>query len=193
MPAVRRTKHGSGRLTARLLTSIDQHQYCVLVARNWIADGLQHAREREEQQRLASERRLHQTAVIKEKGPDLLRRLVAEIGAVLEEYTREAPVDSNEIDFEMLPREGFCVTKATLPRVGLECRPDYEAHVVYCNMTRADNHDGDTRESVFNLDMTVDHSDRIALRHEARTFQTLEEVVEFLLKPVLFPQINQDP
>ena len=163
------------------------------MARDWIAEGLRHTREREEQQSRASEHRLHQAALIKEKGPDLLRRLVAEVGAVLAEYTREGHVDCKEIEFEVLPREGFCITKATLPRVGLECRPDYESHVVYCNMTRADNHDGDTRESVFNLEMTVDESDRIALRHEARTFHTLDEVVEFLLKPVLFPQVNQNP
>ena len=35
---------------------------------------------------------------------------------------------------------------------------------------------------MFNLDMTVDRADRIALRHEARTFQSLDEVVEFLLE-----------
>jgi hypothetical protein len=157
------------------------------VARDWIDEGLRHTQEREEEQRLASQRRLHQTAVIKEKGPDLMRRLVTEVGAVLDEYRHRARVGSNEIEFEVLPREGFCVTKTEFPRVGLECRPDYEAHVVYCNMTRADNHEGDTRESVFSLEMTADDSDTIALRHEARTFQTLDEVVEFLLKPVLFP------
>jgi hypothetical protein len=163
------------------------------VARDWIAEGLRHTSEREQRQSLASEHRLHQTALIREKGPELLRRLVAEVGAALDEYTREARTDLKAIDFEVLPREGFCVTKATLPRVALECRPDYESHVVYCNMTRADSHEGDARESVFNLDMTVDRSDRIALRHEARTFQSLDEVVEFLLKPVLFPQVAQDP
>jgi len=162
------------------------------VAHDWIDEGLRHTQEREEQQRLASLRRLHQTAVIREKGPDLMRRLVTEVGAALDEYRLRARVDSNDIDFEVLPREGFCVTKAMLPRVGLECRPDYDAHVVYCNMTRADNQEGDTRESVFGLDMTVDDSDTIALRHDARTFQTLDEVVEFLLKPVLFATPNQD-
>jgi hypothetical protein len=161
------------------------------VARGWIDEGLRHAREHEEQQRLVSERRLHQTAVIKEKGPDLMRRLVAEVGAVLDEYRHEARVGSSEIEFEALPREGFCVTKAKLPRVSLECRPDYEAHVVYCNMTRADLHEGDTRESVFSLDMTVDDSDTITLRHETRAFQTLDDVVEFLLKPVLFPPLDR--
>jgi hypothetical protein len=163
----------------------------VLVARTWIDEGLRHAQEREEQQRVAGQRRLHQTAVIKEKGPDLMRRLVAEVCAVLDEYRHEARVGGSEIDFEALPREGFCITNAKLPRVDLECRPDYEAHVVYCNMTRADNQEGDTRESVFNLDMAVDDSDNIALRHETRAFQTLDEVVEFLLKPVLFPPLNQ--
>jgi hypothetical protein len=173
----------------RLLTSSNLPRYCVLVARNWIDEGLRHTQEREEQQRLACQRRLHQTAVVKEQGPDLMRRLVAEVGAVLSEYRHEARL--SEIEFEALPREGFCVTKAKLPRVSLECRPDYDAHVVYCNMTRADDHEGDTRESVFNLDITVDNSDTIALRHETKAFQTLDEVVEFLLKPVLFPPLNQ--
>ena len=170
-----------------LLTSSDRYQYGVPVARDWIEQGLRHAQEREEQQRTASQRRLHQAAVIKENGPDVMRRLVAEVGAVLDEYRHQTRPGGDEIEFEVLPREGFCVTKTKLPSVGLECRPDYEAHVVYCNMTRADNHEGDTRESVFSLDMTVDDSDKIALRHDARTFQTLDEVVEFLLKPVLFP------
>jgi hypothetical protein len=162
------------------------------VARDWIDEGLSHTREREEQQRLASERRLHQTAVIKEKGPDLMRRLVAEVGAVVDEYRHEARVGSHEIEFEALPREGFCVTKVKLPNGSLECRPDYEAHVVYCNMTRTDNEGSDAQEWVFSLDITVDDSDKIALRHETRAFQTLDEVVEFLLRPVLFPQLSQD-
>ena len=182
----------AGRAGPALLTSSDLPQYCVPVARKWIDEGLRHTQEREEQQRLASQRHLHQAAVIKEKGPDVMRRLVAEVGAVLDEYRHQARVGSNEIEFEVLPREGFCVTKTRLPRVGLECRPDYDAHVVYCNMTRADNHEGDTRESVFSLEMTVDDSDKMALRHEARAFQTLDEVVKFLLKPVLFPPLNQD-
>ena len=105
------------------MTSGDLHRYRVPVARDWIAEGLRHTAEREEQESLASEHRLHQTALIREKGPELLRRLVAEVGAALDEYTREARTDLKDIDFEVLPREGFCVTKATLPRVALECRP----------------------------------------------------------------------
>jgi len=160
------------------------------VTRDWIDEGLRHRREREEQQRLTSERRLHQTAVIKEKGPDLMRRLVAEVGAVVAEYRRRTGAGSDEIEFEELPREGFCLTRARLPRVGLECRPDYELHVVYCNMTRADTHQSETRELVFNLDMTVDDSNRIAVRHETKTFQAPDEIAEFLLKPVLFPPLE---
>lgn len=162
------------------------------VARDWIDEGVRHTREREEQQRLASERRLHQTAVIKEKGPDLMRRLVAEVGAAVEEYKHTARAGSNEIEFDQLPGEGLCVTKVKLPSVGLECRPDYETHVVYCNMTRTDTHEGHTQEFVFNLDITVDDSDKIGFRHETSALQTLDEVVEFLLKPVLFPPLAQD-
>ena len=158
------------------------------MTRPWIDEGLRHRRDREEQQRLASERRLHQAAVIKEKGPDLMRRLVAEAGTVVDEYRRETGGD--DIEFEELPREGFCITRARLPRVGLECRPDYELHVVYCNMTRGDTLDSETRELVFNLDLTVDDADRIVLRHETRTFQAPDEIVEFLLKPVLFPPLE---
>lgn len=160
--------------------------------RDWIYEGLRHAREREELQRLAVERRLHQTAVIREQGPDQMRRLVAEVGAVVDEYRQTARAGNSEIEFEPLPGEGFCVTTFKLPRVSLVCRPDYEAHVVYCNMTRTDAHESNTQEFVFNLDITVDDSDTMALRHETRAFQTLDEVVEFLLKPVLFPPINQD-
>jgi hypothetical protein len=175
-----------------VLTSSVQHRYGVSVARGWIDEGLRHAREREEQQRLASEHRLHQTAVITEKGPELMRRLVTEVGAAVDEYRHTARVSSNEIEFEPLPGEGFCVTKVKLPSVSLECRPDYEMHVVYCNMTRTDNHESHTQEFVFSLDITVDDSGQIMLRHEMSAFPTLDAVVEFLLKPVLFPPVNQD-
>jgi hypothetical protein len=162
------------------------------MARNWIDEGLRHTREREEEQRLRSEQHLHRTAVIKEKGPDVMRRLVAEVGAVVDEYRNKTRVGNDEIEFETLPHEGFFVRKAKLPTVGLECRPVYEAHVIYCNMTRADSHEHDARELVFNLDIMVGDSDKITLRHETKVFPTLDEVVEFLLKPVLFPPLNQD-
>jgi len=160
------------------------------MAHDWIDEGLRQMREREEQHRLASERRLHQTAVIKEKGPDLMRRLVAEVGTVVDEYRQRARLGSNQIEFEVLPREGFCVTRATFPRVRLECRPGYETQVVYCNMTRTDNHESAAQELVFSLGITVDESDKIVLRHETGAFQTVDEVLEFLLKPVLFPAFN---
>ena len=157
------------------------------MARDWIDQGLRQVQEREEQQRLASKRRLDHAAVIKEKGPDLMRQLVAEVGAVVAEYRRKAPLSSNEIEFETLPHEGFRITRSTLPKVALECRPGYETHVVYCNMTRIDDRESDPQELVFNLDMTVDDSNRMALRHETAVFPTVGEVAEFLLKPVLFP------
>lgn len=160
------------------------------MAREWIDQGLEQMREREEQQRLASRRRLEQAAVIKEKGPDLMRRLVTEVGAVVAEYRHKAPLGGNEIEFETLPHEGFCIRRSALPKVALECRPGYETHTVYCNMTRLDDRESDPEEIVFSLGMTVDDSDRIALRHETVTFPGVGEVVEFLLKPVLFPTLD---
>ena len=130
--------------------------------------------------------------MIKEKGPELMRRLVTEVGAAVDEYRHSARVSSSEIGFEPLPGEGFCVTKVELPSVSLECRPDYEMHVVYGNMTRTDHHESHTQEFVFSLDMVVDDSAQIMLRHQMSTFPTLDAVVEFLLKPVLFPPVNQD-
>lgn len=159
----------------------------VTAKREWIEQGLRHMREREEQLRLASERRLHHAAVIKEKGPDLMRRLVAEVAAVIEEYKHSARAGGDDIEFEDLPGDGFHVTKARFPKVGLECRPGYETQVVHCNMTRTDDHESAPQEFLFNLGIKVDDSDKLALDHETRTFQTLDEVVEFLLKPVLFP------
>ena len=162
-------------------------KYGVTMKREWIEQGLRHMREREEQLRLASERRLHHAAVIKEKGPDLMRRLVTEVAAVIDEYKHSARAGSDEIEFEALPSDGFYVAKAGFPRVGLECRPGYETQAVHCNMTRTDDHESAPQEFLFNLGIKVDDSGKIALDHETRTFQTLDEVVEFLLKPVLFP------
>jgi hypothetical protein len=150
-------------------------------------------REREEQLRLASERRLRHAAVIKAKGPGLMRRLVTEVAAVVDEYKRSAGAGSDEIAFEELPGDGFHVANARFPRVGLECRPGYETHAVHCSMTRTDDHESAPQEFLFNLGIRVDDSDNITLDHESRTFHTLDEVVEFLLKPVLFPAPgNQD-
>jgi hypothetical protein len=162
------------------------------MARDWIERGLRQLREREEQLRLAAKRRLDQAAVMKEKAPDLMRQLVAEVGAVVAEYRQKAPVGVNEIEFEALPHEGFSVTRSTLPKVALECRPGYETHVVYCNMTRIDGRESDPQEVVFALGMTVDDAGRIGLRHESGVFAGVGEVVEFLLKPVLFPTVDSD-
>jgi hypothetical protein len=60
------------------------------MARDWIDQGLRQLQEREEQQRLASKRRLDHAVVIKEKGLDLMRQLVAEVGAVVAEPTEGA-------------------------------------------------------------------------------------------------------
>jgi hypothetical protein len=162
------------------------------MSHDWIDQGLRHMREREEQLRQATARRLHHAAVIKEKGADLMRQLVGGVGAAVLEYRQRAPKGAEEIEFEALPREGFVVTRTGLPRVMLECRPGYETHVLYCNRTRTDDHESAPHELVFNLSMTVDDSDTIRLSEETRAFPTLNEVVEFLLKPVLFPTLDQD-
>jgi hypothetical protein len=120
-----------------------------------------------------------------------MRELLAEVGATIDEYRRKADPGGNEIEFEALPHEGFCVTKTTLPRVGLECRPDYAAHVLHCNMTRAGDQESKPVELAFSLDFTVDESDNVELRRGTRPFRRVNEAVEFLLKPVLFPLLEQ--
>jgi len=162
------------------------------MASKWIDEGLRHTRERAEQRRLASERRQHQTSVVKGKGPDLMRGLVAQVSAIIDEYRRKADAGGNEIEFDALPNEGFCVTKTTLPKSGLECHPDYEAHVLYCNMTRTGDRESDSVELVFSLDFTLDESDNVRLCHKTRMFESVDEAVEFLLKPVLFPVVDMD-
>jgi hypothetical protein len=161
------------------------------MSHEWIDEGLRQTHEREEQQRLASRRRLEQAAVIREKGPELMRQLVAEVDAVLAEYRQKAPLRGADIEFEPLPHEGFCITRSTLPKVTLECRPGYETHVVYCNRMRIDSHESEAEELVFSLEMTVDEANRIALRHEGQTFPNVGEVAQFLLTPVLFPSIDR--
>jgi hypothetical protein len=162
------------------------------MSRGWIDEGLRQQRAREDEQRLASERRHEHAAVIKEKAPDLMRRLVAEVAAAVAEYRERARVGSDEIEFEELPHEGFSLRKTTFPRVALVCRPGYETHMVYCNRTRVDGHESDVQEFVFNLDIAVDDSNHVALRHETVQFSSVGPAVEFLLKPVLFPTFDSD-
>jgi hypothetical protein len=147
-------------------------------------------RELEEQRRVATERRLHHAAVIAEHAPDLMRRLVKEIEAAVQEYKRRAPLGGPEIEFEALPGEGFLVARTKLPKVSLECRPGYETHLLYCNMARTDDHDSAPQEQIFSLRMAVDDKDSIALSHDMTTFKSLNDVLEFLLKPVLFPAFD---
>src|SRR4051812_40137890 len=161
------------------------------MSRQWIAQGLQLEWEREEQLRLASERRLHKAAVVKEKGPGLMRRLVAEVAGVVDEYRQIARPGADRVEFSELPGDGFYVAKVGFPRVILECRPGYESQTVNCNMTRRDDHESAAQEFVFSLGIEVDDSDNLALDHDTHAFHTVDQVVEFLLKPVLFPALNQ--
>jgi hypothetical protein len=162
------------------------------VTRNWIDQGLRQQRARDEERRLASERRHEHALVIKKKAPDLMRRLVAEVGAAVTEYQENAGDGGNEIEFEELPHEGFSVRKTTLPKVALVCRPGYETHMVYCNRTRIEGDDSDVQEMIFSLEMTVDDSNRVGLRHETVDFLGVDDAAEFLLKPVLFPTFDSD-
>jgi hypothetical protein len=160
------------------------------MARDWIERGLVQVREREQLYRAAAERRAHQAAIVKEKAPDVARRLVAEVEASLDEYHRLAESESNRIQYEPLPHEGFCVTRIAAPRVELQCRPDYESGVVYCNLTRTKDPDTEPQELVFNLSFTVDDSDSVALCYETRTFHSAPELAELLLAQVLFPTLT---
>jgi hypothetical protein len=158
------------------------------MAHGWIDEGLQHARERAEGRRVAVEQSHHRKTVIREKGPELMRGIFAEVQAVIDEFRHKA--GAGHLEFQLLPREGFSLTRVTPPRVGLECRPDYEMHALYCNMTRTADLEGEIVEWPFSLEFITDDSDRVELRSGSRTFHAVDEVVEFLLKPVLFPSID---
>jgi hypothetical protein len=159
------------------------------MGRNWIDEGLRQAPAREQERQLASERRHRQAATIAAGAPELMRQVVAEIGAALEEY-REKAAGSDDVELERLPQEGFSVTRSGFPKVYLECRPDYAGQVLYCNISRTDREDAEmrVRELAFTLHFIVSDADAVALRREPRTFQNAGEAAEFLLEPVLFPQ-----
>jgi hypothetical protein len=113
--------------------------------------------------------------------------VVTEVRAAIDEYKHAVQAAASDIEFEELPHEGFCVTRTTPPRVELQCRPSYETQVVYCNLTRSNDPPGEPVERVFNLDFAVDESERVVVREGARVLHTAGDVVEFLVKPVLFP------
>ncbi len=108
-------------------------------------------------------------------------------------YRCKTPGSNDEVDFEELPHEGFCITKIRLPRVSLECRPDYEAHLLCCNMMRTDGRESEPTERMFNLSLTLDESDNVQLRQATRIFRTVDEAAECILKPVLFPLVDRRP
>jgi len=155
------------------------------VGRDWIDEGLRQTPAREQQRQLAQERRRSQAATIAARAAELMRRLVAEVGAALDEYRQKTR--SDDIEFEPLPHEGFSIRKASYPRVYLECRPSYEGQVLYCNLSRTDREEGENHQWAFNLHFTVIDSDVVALRHGDQIFQNAIAPAEFLLKQVLFP------
>ena len=152
----------------------------------WIDEGLRQGAIREQQAPLVAARQRHRATVIRQRAPELMFRLVSAIGAAVEEYKRKASVGRDEIDFEPLPRGSFRVTKLTLPSVDLECHPDYDGHVVYCNRAQTDSHERGARELEFVLHIVADDLDNLTLRHEHRSFTNVDEAAEVLLKPVLF-------
>jgi len=160
------------------------------MTRQWIDDGLQRERDREEQQRRALEQRHRETSVIKEKGPALMRELLAEARAAIEEYRSKARLNNEELRFEGLPHEGFCIAKTTLPKADLECRPDYETHLLHISITHIDDRESDPVESLYSWTFAVDDLNNVRLTRGTRTFRTMEEAVESLLKPVLFPLLD---
>jgi hypothetical protein len=160
------------------------------MGRDWIDEGLGREREREAQQHRESERRHRDTAILRENGPEFMRRLVAEIRAAIEEYRLKAPAGRHELEFEELPHQGFCVSRTSLPKAGLECHPDYEAHMVHCTETHADDPETDPTERLFSLNLMVNESGNLALRTGTRTFQTMDEAAEAILTPVLFPLLG---
>jgi hypothetical protein len=159
------------------------------MGREWIDEGLRREQGREELWRLAGERRLRQTAAIEKEAPALMRQLVGEVAAAVEEYKVKTRLEDDVINYETLPQEGFWVTRDGNVRVALECRPAYGAHCVYCNMTCTVGRT-ETRELAFNLRFTVSDSGRVELSYESRVFHSLDEAVEFLMKPVLFPSVD---
>ena len=114
------------------------------MGRDWIDEGLRQTPTREQQRELASERRRRQAATIVAKAPELMRQLVAEIGAALDEYRQKAATRADAITFERLPQDGFSLTKASFPKVSLECRPDDAAQVLSGNRSRT--HRGGARD-----------------------------------------------
>ena len=130
------------------------------MGREWIDEGLRQTPAREQQRQLASEHRRHQATAIAAKAPELMRQLVAEIGAALDEYRQKASTRADAIAFERLPQDGFSLTKASFPKVSLECRPDYAGQVLLCNLSRTDKdeHEIKVRELAFTLPFTVSDS-----------------------------------
>ena len=161
--------------------------------RAWIDEGLRHEREREAQQLRRSENRHLATSVIKTQGPALMRRLVAEVGAVVDEYRRKAQIGGHDLEFATLPHEGFCLSKTRMPRVGLECRPDYDAHILSCNLTRTDDQESDPTEWMFNLDLALDAAGNITLHSGTRAFEGVDDAVQYMVRPVLFPLLDEAP
>lgn len=157
------------------------------MTRVWIEEGLRHSRERAEALRRDEGRQRHWHSLIEAQGPEVMRSLVTEVAAAVEDYRRALPSPEDTVEFDFLPQEGFIARRVDTPRVTLQCRPDYAGQTVYCSLTRPGRRPNEVVEVPFSLHFTVDASDRVGLRQGAHSFTDVAKVAEFLLSPVLFP------
>jgi hypothetical protein len=160
------------------------------MSRAWIEEGLRHTRDREEALRRDEGQRHHWQALIERHGPDVMRALVAELEAAVQDYRRATGDREGIVEFQSLPREGFVVSRTEAPRATLQCRPDYTSQAVYCNLARVGSRPDEMIEVPFNLYFTVSDANQVGLRHGAQTFD-VARAAAFLLTPVLFPSPNR--
>mgnify|MGYP001297499006 FL=1 len=76
-------------------------------------------------------------------------------------------------------------------RAILQGRPDYQLETVNCNWAHVGDNKGEMVEVPFNLHFTVDESDEVGLRYRSHTFEDVAEIAEFLLAPLLFPELRR--
>ena len=98
----------------------------------------------------------------------------------------QRPPGHPAVEFERLPHEGFYVAKVAPPKVMLECRPDYDIGLVHCNLTHIDDAGGEPIERLFSLTFTIEDG-AVILIEGNRVFRRAEDMVERILKPVMFP------
>ena len=159
--------------------------------RDWIDDGMREERAREAQHARDAEERHRQTARLVTHGPALMQALVAEARAAVDEYRRKAGTSLHDVEFEALPHEGFLVTKHTLPKAAVECRPDYARHQLACDVSRGLDPETDPTEWFFSLTLGVDADGGVTISEGTRVLAGVGDAVAVLLRPVLFPLLDE--